>query len=66
VDDPDMRDPAAWPTLEGKPYDWAYRTVPQPFTAGRSHAWARGRGLGGSTLLHAMGHVHGHRDDFAR
>ncbi|MBJ3774904.1 GMC family oxidoreductase [Acuticoccus mangrovi] len=64
VDDPDMRDPLAWPRLENKPYDYAYRTLPQRFTAGRVHPWPRGRGLGGSTLVHAMAHVWGHPADF--
>ncbi|MEM8853099.1 MAG: GMC family oxidoreductase [Pseudomonadota bacterium] len=64
VDDDDCRDPSQWPFLAHKPYDYAYRTVPQAGTAGRSHLWSRGRGVGGSTLLHAMAHVRGHDDDF--
>ncbi|MDQ2705949.1 MAG: GMC family oxidoreductase, partial [Pseudomonadota bacterium] len=64
-DDPDIANPAAWPALQGRGYDWDYRTEPQPGTAGRVHAWARGRALGGSSLLHAMGHMRGHPDDFA-
>lgn len=62
--DPDIGDPAKWPALQGRPYDWAYRTVPQPFTAGRVHDWPRGRVVGGSSCLHAMAHVRGHPDDF--
>lgn len=63
--DPDIADPAKWPALQGRSYDWAYRTAPQAGTAGRVHPWPRGRILGGSSCLHAMAHVRGHRDDFA-
>ena len=62
--DPDIADPLKWPALEGRDYDWAYRTVPQPFTADRIHNWPRGRVVGGSSCLHAMAHVRGHPDDF--
>ncbi len=62
--DPDIADPAAWIRLEGKPYDWAFRTTPQPGTANRSHPWPRGRLLGGSSCLHAMAHIRGHARDF--
>ncbi|MCB1499114.1 MAG: GMC family oxidoreductase N-terminal domain-containing protein [Bauldia sp.] len=62
--DPDIADPLKWPQLPGRPYDWAYRTAPQPFTAGRIHEWPRGRIVGGSSCLHAMAHVRGHPDDF--
>lgn len=63
--DPDIWTPAAWPALQGRPYDWDYRTAPQAGTAGRVHPWARGRLLGGSSCLHAMGHMRGHPADFA-
>ena len=63
--DPDIWNPAAWPALQGRSYDWDYRTEPQAGTAGRVHPWARGRALGGSSLLHAMGHMRGHPADFA-
>jgi len=63
--DPDIWNPAAWPALQGRSYDWDYRTEPQPGTAGRVHPWARGRAIGGSSLLHAMGHMRGHPADFA-
>jgi len=63
--DPDIWNPAAWPALQGRSYDWDYRTEPQPGTAGRVHHWARGRAVGGSSLLHAMGHMRGYPDDFA-
>lgn len=63
-DDPDILRPAMWPALQGRPYDWCFETVPQAHTAGRPHAWPRGRLIGGSSCLHAMAHVRGHRRDF--
>jgi pyridoxine 4-oxidase len=62
--DPDIWNPAAWPALQGRSYDRDYRTEPQPATAGRAHRWARGRVVGGSSCLHAMGYMRGHPDDF--
>lgn len=66
VTDPDVRRPERWPVLPGRPYDWAYRTTPQPRLGGRALDWPRGRGVGGSSLLHAMAHMRGCRADFAR
>ncbi|TDH38397.1 pyridoxine 4-oxidase [Pseudohoeflea suaedae] len=62
--DPDIWNPQAWPALQGRSYDWDYVTEPQDGTAGRSHHWARGRMIGGSSCLHAMGYMRGHPDDF--
>jgi choline dehydrogenase-like flavoprotein len=62
--DPDIAIPQRWPLLPGRDFDWAYRTTPQPQTAGRIHDWPRGRVLGGSSCLHAMAHVRGAREDF--
>jgi pyridoxine 4-oxidase len=62
--DPDIAIPQRWPMLAGRDYDWAYRTAPQPGTAGRVHDWPRGRVIGGSSCLHAMAHVRGAKDDF--
>jgi choline dehydrogenase-like flavoprotein len=62
--DPRIADPAQWPLLQGSAVDWAYRTVPQRHTAGRGHAWPRGKMIGGSSALNAMAHVRGHPDDF--
>ena len=47
--DPDIWNPAAWPALQGRSYDWDYRTEPQAGTAGRVHHWARGLLVGGSS-----------------
>lgn len=63
--DPDIDDPLKWPFIQGREYDWAFETTPQTGTAGRIHAWPRGKIFGGSSCLHAMAHVRGHRDDFA-
>ena len=62
--DPAIRDPLQWPRLQGSAVDWRFKTVPQPRTAGRRHAWPRGRVVGGSTALNAMAHVRGHPSDF--
>jgi choline dehydrogenase-like flavoprotein len=62
--DPRIAQPAQWPLLQGSAIDWAYRTIPQPHTANRTHEWARGKVIGGSTALNAMAHVRGHPDDF--
>jgi pyridoxine 4-oxidase len=66
ITDPDMRRPELWPFNYGKPYDWAYETVPQRGLAGRSLEWPRGKGLGGSSTMHAMAHMRGSRADFDR
>lgn len=66
VNDPEMRMPERWPFIQGRSYDWAYRTVPQAGLAGRSLDWTRGKGLGGSSLVHAMAHMRGCRADFER
>ncbi|MCA0042488.1 GMC family oxidoreductase [Celeribacter litoreus] len=64
--DPDIAKPDMWPFIQGREFDWDFETTPQPGTAGRSHRWARGKVLGGSSNLHAMFHVRGHKEDFAR
>ncbi|PWJ84319.1 pyridoxine 4-oxidase [Pseudaminobacter salicylatoxidans] len=62
--DPDIADPLKWTQIQGRDYDWAYRTIPQPHTANRIHEWPRGKVVGGSSCLHAMAYVRGHPDDF--
>jgi choline dehydrogenase-like flavoprotein len=61
--DPRIADPAAWPMLQGSTVDWQYETTPQRRTAGRIHPWPRGRTVGGSSAIHAMGHMRGHPAD---
>ncbi|MEM7120505.1 MAG: GMC family oxidoreductase N-terminal domain-containing protein [Pseudomonadota bacterium] len=62
--DPRIADPAQWPSLQGSAIDWRFETEPQVHSAGRRHAWPRGRVIGGSSALHAMAHVRGHPSDF--
>jgi choline dehydrogenase len=59
-----VHDPTQWPALWGTEVDYAYRTVPQPYTAGRVHDWPRGRVLGGTSCLNAMQYIRGHHADF--
>ena len=65
-ENPAIADPAAWPLLQGSDVDWQFATVPQRSMAGRAHPWPRGRVVGGSSAIHAMGHVRGHPSDFDR
>ena len=64
TDNTAIHNPAEWATLWSTDVDWAYRTVPQPHTAGRVHDWPRGKVLGGTSCLNAMQYIRGHRTDF--
>ncbi|QID16578.1 choline dehydrogenase [Nitrogeniibacter mangrovi] len=44
--------------------DWCYRTEPEPGLNGRSILYARGKGLGGSTLINAMLYLRGQARDY--
>jgi pyridoxine 4-oxidase len=66
ITDPEVRRPESWPFIQGRDYDWAYSTTAQPGLADRVMPWPRGRGLGGSSNLHAMAHMRGEASDFAR
>jgi len=44
--------------------DWCYKTEPEPGLNGRSIIYARGKGLGGSTLINAMLYLRGQRRDY--
>ncbi len=44
--------------------DWCYKTEPEPGLNGRSIIYARGKGLGGSTLINAMLYLRGQARDF--
>ena len=61
---PEIHDPLQWPFLQGSAIDWQYTTIPQTYTDNRSHAWARGKVLGGSSSINAMAHHRGHRSIF--
>lgn len=44
--------------------DWCYHTEPEPGLNGRSILYARGKGLGGSTLINAMLYLRGQARDY--
>jgi choline dehydrogenase len=44
--------------------DWCYKTEPEPGLNGRSIIYARGKGLGGSTLINAMLYLRGQVRDY--
>lgn len=54
-----MGDPGAFPSLFGSDVDWGDKTVPQRGTGGSVHTGARGKVLGGSSSINAMGHIRG-------
>ncbi len=58
-----MAVPPAWPTLLAGPANWGDVTVKQAAT-GTSTPLARGRALGGSSAINAMGFVRGHRSSY--
>ena len=51
--------PSAWPSLAGSNYDWNYLSTAQVGLNGRRPNQPRGKGLGGSTLINAMGFQRG-------
>jgi choline dehydrogenase len=44
--------------------DWCFKTEPEPGLNNRSILYARGRGLGGSTLINAMLYLRGQQRDY--
>jgi len=44
--------------------NWNYQTEPCESAAGRTLAWRRGKGLGGSSLINGMMYIRGQREDF--
>jgi choline dehydrogenase-like flavoprotein len=58
-----MAVPQAWPTLLASPANWGDVTVKQAGT-GTAAPLARGRALGGSSAINAMGFVRGHRSSY--
>lgn len=61
---PELAVPPAWPALWGTEVDHGYTTVEQPGTEGLTHAWPRGKTLGGSSSINAMVYLRGHPADF--
>lgn len=47
-------------------FDWGYFTEPEARLGGREVECARGKVLGGSSSINAMGYVRGHREDYDR
>lgn len=66
VRDPAVSSPPAWPTLAGGAYDWKYHSAAQPGLGGRSVPEPRGKGLGGSTLINALGFQRGPHEAYDR
>ena len=50
----DQNRPAQWLNLLGSSEDWGFATNANPALAGRTLAWPRGKGLGGSSRINAM------------
>lgn len=49
--------------LQGKRYNWAYETDPEPFMNNRRMECGRGKGLGGSSLINGMCYIRGNAMD---
>jgi 4-pyridoxate dehydrogenase len=47
-------------------FDWGFETEPEPNAGGRRIEMARGKVIGGSNSINAMGYVRGHRGDYDR
>lgn len=47
-------------------FDWGYHTEPEPNAGGRRIETARGKVIGGSNSINAMGYIRGHRGDYDR
>ncbi|AWS47645.1 GMC family oxidoreductase [Streptosporangium sp. 'caverna'] len=60
---PAMAVPSAWPTLVRSSASWGEFTVVQAAT-GTAALLPRGRGLGGSSAINAMGFLRGHRSSY--
>lgn len=56
---PDIAVPQMWPMMAGGPHDWKYETVEQRGMGARVIPQPRGAGLGGSSLINAMGFQRG-------
>jgi choline dehydrogenase len=54
-----LHDPQDWLFLGGGMFDWGYHTSPQRALEGRTLAYPRGRVLGGSSSINALGHQRG-------
>ncbi|MGQ9364936.1 choline dehydrogenase [Azospirillum sp. ST 5-10] len=50
--------------LQGRRYNWAYETEPEPHMNNRRMECGRGKGLGGSSLINGMCYVRGNALDY--
>jgi choline dehydrogenase len=50
--------------LQGRRYNWAYETDPEPHMNNRRMECARGKGLGGSSLINGMCYIRGNALDY--
>jgi choline dehydrogenase len=50
--------------LQGRRYNWAYETEPEPHMNNRHMECGRGKGLGGSSLINGMCYIRGNALDF--
>jgi choline dehydrogenase len=50
--------------LQGRRYNWAYETDPEPHMNNRRMECGRGKGLGGSSLINGMCHIRGNALDY--
>jgi choline dehydrogenase len=65
-DNPNLAVPGRWTSLLGTPYDWGYRTEPEPAMEDRRIAFPRGKVYGGSSAINAMTFIRGDRRCFDR
>ncbi len=59
VHDSQVASPPAWPSLMGGKYDWNYHSTAQAGLEARVLPQPRGKGLGGSSLINALGFQRG-------
>ncbi|AIL32193.1 choline dehydrogenase [Basilea psittacipulmonis] len=50
--------------LQGRTYNWGYKTDPEPYMNNRRMDCSRGMGLGGSSLINGMCYIRGNALDF--
>jgi choline dehydrogenase len=50
--------------LQGRRYNWAYLTDPEPYMNNRRMECGRGKGLGGSSLINGMCYIRGNAMDY--
>lgn len=50
--------------LQGRRYNWAYETDPEPYMNNRVMQCGRGKGLGGSSLINGMCYIRGNALDY--